>query len=548
MANKSYKIKDLEDRFLGAYNSQHNNRSDMTKYLDYYMNSVFYEPKKGEKFSRNQVPVNLMATFADKNIHFSCGFPEINVPTSAADPISRTKANLAEKLIQSVLKRSMGETMQKQFAQDGTLKSMAVAVTKFNFRTRQVSVKRYDPRYVFFTRSNQNSESISDFFIAFPVTKEEVKTKYGIDVVGGNIDPFKYNEDGGVDPLDGQEWTMQVIALDDEVRCSWVGETFIEKPHRHLMGGIPADICIPLPDPRDPLKGDFFLRTLVPLQAEINQAFKMRAGVVRKMGSPAIYAKGLYSRQLEEVLRALQGDGGLIGLKGQGELGVLAPPETTMIDNHIADLITNMMRIAGYGSASFGEATGANTSGDAYGMLFAPTTRSVDYQNISWRQFYAGICSKILYCFSRFYADNEPIKLEGYRPYNTLLGNSETENPLADNLSVQNDGTTVFTKIAIAGIRNVTIKMPNIQPVDQNAQDRLTYEMMATKSISRTTGFTRLRIESPEDELRLLEAEMSNPALNPEGMAKLATSVNGANNNGGSDVQQPNKRSATVTK
>lgn len=547
MSNKSYKIKDLEDRFNGAYNNQYNNRADMTKYLDYYMNSVFYEPKKGEKFSRNQVPVNLMATFADKNIHFSCGFPEINVPTTGADPMSREKANLAEKLIQSVFKRSLGDSMQKQFAQDGTLKSMAVAVTKFNFKTRQVSVRRYDPRYCFFTRSNKNDEAMSDLFIAFPVTAEEVFARYGVTPKGGSIDPFKYNDDGGIDPLDNQEWFMQVIALDDQVRCAWVGDTFIEPPHRHLMGGIPADICIPLPDPRDPLKGDFFLRTLVPLQAEINQAFKMRAGVVRKMGSPAIYAKGLYSRQLEEVLRALQGDGGLIGLKGQGELGVLAPPETTMIDNHIADLITQMMRIAGYGSASFGEATGANTSGDAYGMLFAPTTRSVDYQNVSWRQFYAGICSKILYCFERFYADNEPIKLEGYRPFNTLLGNGGTEDPTTDNLVAMNNGSAVFTKIAIAGIRNVTVKMPNIQPVDQNAQDRLTYEMMTTNAISRTTGFTRLRIESPEDELRLLEAEMSNPALNPDGMSKLVKSV-GNSNNGGSDVQRPNKRSQKVNK
>ena len=545
MSNKSYKIKDLEDRFNGAYNNQYNNRADMTRYLDYYMTSVFYEPKKGEKFSRNQVPVNLMAIFADKNIHFSCGFPEINVPTIGADPVSREKANLAEKLIQSVFKQSLGDSMQKRFAQDGTLKSMAVAVTKFNFKTRQVSVRRYDPRYCFFTRSNKSDEAISDLFIAFPVTAEEVFASYGLKPKGGSIDPFKYSDDGGIDPLDNQEWFMQVIALDDQVRCVWVGDTFVEPPHRHLMGGIPADICIPLPDPRVSLKGDFFLRKLIPLQAEINQAFKTRAGIVRKMGSPAIYVKGLYSRQLEEVLRALQGDGGLIGLKGQGELGILAPPETTMIDNHIADLIVQMMRIAGYGSASFGEATGANTSGDAYGMLFAPTTRSVDYQNVSWRQFYAGICSKILYCFERFYGDNEPIKLESYRPLNTLLGNSGTENPALDNLVAINNGSAVFTKSAIAGIRNVTIKMPNIQPVNQIAQDRLTYEMMTTNTISRTTGFTRLRIESPEDELRLLEVEMSNPALNPDGMSRLLKSV-GNSNNGGLDVQQPDKRSQKV--
>ena len=537
MSQKSYKLKDLEDRFLSAYNSQSNNRADMTRYLDYYMNSVFYEPKKGEKFSRNQVPVNLMATFADKNVHFSSGFPDIKIPTNGADPMSRTKANLAEKLVDSVLCQSMGETMQRQFAQDGTLKSMAVAVTKFNFETRKVTVKRYDPRFVFFTRSSKNGSSISDFFIAYPITVAECEAKYGVKPAEGSIDPFKYDDDGRVDPLDNQEWRMMIIALDDEVRCAWVGNTFIEKPHKHLMGGIPADIAIPLPDPRDPLKGDFFLRTLVPLQAEINQAFKMRAGIVRKMGSPAIYARGLYSRQLEEVLRALQGDGGLIGLKGQGELGVLAPPETKMIDSHISDIITQMMRIAGFGSASFGEATGANTSGDAYGMLFAPTTRSIDYQNIAWSQFYKGITSKILYCYETFYRDDEPIKIEGYRPYNTLLGNAGDELPEMAGLTT-NNGTAQFTKQFIAGIRNVVVKMPSVQPVDKNAQDRLTYEMAQTRVISRTTAYERLGIDSPEDELRLLQTEGADPTLNADGMAKIAQSMQPyVNPQGASNVQ-----------
>lgn len=535
MAQKSYKLKDVESRFNDAVNTQADHRGEILRHLDYYVNSVFYQPKKGEKFSRNQVPVNLMATFADKNIHFSSAFPEIKVLTNSGDPASRTKADLAEKLIDSVLEKSLGKSMQRKLSQDGTLKSMAVLVTSFDFTKREVNVKRYDPRNVFFTRSNRNSDQISELFIAYPVTVAEIREKYGIegDIKEGAVEPFTYDESGDVNHLDNQDWRMMVIFMDDEVRGAFVGDRWIEKPHKHLMGALPADIAIPLPDPREPLRGDFFIRTLVPLQAEINNAFKMRAGIVRKMGAPAIYARGLYSRQLEEVLRALQGDGGLIGLKGQGELGVLAPPETKMIDNHIADLITQMMRIAGFGSASFGEATGANTSGDAYGMLFSPTTRSMDYQNIAWVALYQSVASKILYCYTRFYQDNEPIRLTGYRPLATLMGNAD-DNAKTMPVFQQVNDELVFTKEALMGVRNILVTMPSVTPVDKNAMDRLTYEMATTGFISRTTGYERIGIKSPEDELRLLQEENMNPAVNPEGASKLISSMGG-----GQNVQQP---------
>jgi hypothetical protein len=519
MRKTTYDLKSLDADFQSAYNGGDDYHGDMVEYIDYYRNSAFYAVRKGERLPRNYITVNLLQTFADKNIQFNADFPKITCSNPITDDDSRLSTDLREKIVYATWAKSMGELLQPKWAADTTLQSVAIAETCWDRDAKEVYVKRYDPRYCYWVKSNNNDNTLQSFFMAVPVTKEEIWQKYGKVIGGSGIDPFAYDDTGVMEHLDDREWTMMITYVDDEVRAVWAGDQFIETPHKHDVGTFPIDICIPLPDYQTNLRGDFYLRPLIPLQAELNHAFKMRANIIRKMGSPAVWARGLYSRQLEEVLRALQGDGGLVGLKGQGELGILSPPETAMIDNHINDLILQMQRIAGYNNASFGESVGANASGDTYGMLFAPTTRSVGFQQQAWKGFYRSINSKILYLYDKKLTGGVKKKLVGYKPYTTVKGSHKNTTSSYDRGGVF---SVEFTRQNINGQYDTEIEFTPPAPKDELAWARLWYEMASAGQISKVTMYDKVGIKSPEDERQLLELEQSNPYLNPEGMSRLA--------------------------
>lgn len=518
-----YTILELDEEFQKAYNSNENYHGDMTDFLDYYMNSAFYAPRKGEPKSQNNLRINLLQTFADKNVHFTSKFPKISVSDGTSDDAGRMASDLREKIILATWDKSAGEIKQRKWSSDATLLTVAISEVCWDDKNSEVYIKRYDPRYCYWMRSNMNDDHLQAFYVAYPMSYEEVESRYGVKPThGSGIDPFAFDDSGLMEELDGREWTMVITRLDDTTRAVWAGDAFIEKPHKHNVGINPIDICVPMPDPTQTLKGDFYLRPLIPLQAELNHAFRMRSNIIRKMGSPAVWARGLYARQLEEVKRALQGDGGLVGLKGQGELGILSPPETSMIDNHINDIILQMQRIAGYNSATFGESVGANASGDTYGMLFAPTTRSVGYQNQAWKAFYEAINSKILYLYDKKLTAGRKKSLKAYKPKSVFTGVNKENEPQYQKAGVY---SIEFDRTVINGNYGSKAEFEDPAPQDELAKTRLWYEMAQAGQISKDTLYDKIGLQSPQDEIIKLESEQGNPILNPDGMSKLTQSA-----------------------
>ena len=514
-----FSLTELNSELESAIRNFEQYHADMEMYRKYYMYSAFYPKKSGQSPDKSELKINLLRVFADKLINYTSGFPNIKVPTPAAEKQAREAASIREKILYGVHEKSKTKMLQKQWAKDVGVRSVAVAETTFNLKKRCVEVKRYDPRFVFWQLSNDNDRSVVAFWAVFPITKEECLKKYGFTPDGNSIGfTFPSSANPLLASIDGKDWFLQAIRWDENTRVSWVGNRIIEEPHNHQMGIIPVDICMPFDDQEVSGFGSFYLEPLIAPQAELNHIVKQRANIAQRMGNPVVWGRGIHTRQFDDVKQNLSKQGGgFVGLKQTGELGLLQVNDVKLLGEHASDIVVNMMRLSGFSAAAFGESVGANTSGDALGMYFTPTQRLIEDQNIAWAAFYKSINAKILRLYDNFLKTNETVQLSGFSPRGTVLTAGE-----GDDKDYQSGGFQIgFDKNVIQGNYHSEVSFPNVTPKNEVAEKKFWIEAANMKIISRTTAYENIGLDSPEDELALLTQEQQEPALNPQGTQQM---------------------------
>lgn len=512
-----HSIKDLCSELEDALTNFNDYHSQMSKMLNYYKFSAFYTRKSGGA-AGDGFKANMLKVFADKNIHYSSREPIIKVPTTGSSPEQRQTASIREKIIYATRRYSGTPQLRKKWAFDGTIFSAAVAETGFDLKKRCAFVKRYDPRYCFWQMSNENENRVGAFWAVYPITADECEKRYGKRPKVDLLAKAGVNEDF-LRPIDGKQWFTLAIRWDDKVKVMWCGDIFIEVPHEHLQGGMPIDVCQPFQEGEQNWQGSFYLDPLVPLQAELNKVMMQRKAIAARMGNPTLWGRGINTRQKDDITSSLATvGGGMVGLKTNGELGLLQVNDTRMLKEHEDSIIAHMMRISGFGAATFGESVGANTSGDALGMYFTPTERLIENQNVSWNAFDESINSKILRAYDKFGKIGETFDLSGYSPAGTLLGISDSDSRMAyssGGFDVKFDRTVIsgnYTNICYPG---------EVTPKNEIANNEFWLQASQQGQISKTTFYEKIGILSPEDELELLKIEQAEPVLNPEGTSQI---------------------------
>lgn len=526
-----YDIKALNKELESAITNAAEYQSDMDRYLEFYLHSAYYQTKSGQQRNNNDLSNNLLRVFANANINFTSKFPTIKVPTTGASKEQRVAASLREKIIMSVWKKSNGALLQKKWAKDATILSVAVAETGFDIEGRCAFVKRYDPRMCFWQMSNGNDRRVIAFWAVVPITADEAFKKYGVRPTNnGGLSNSPFTQQF-MRQIDGKDWFLQAIRWDDKIRTAWIGDVQVEEPHEHMQGGIPIDICIPFDDLDPKGRGAFYLAPMVSMQANLNLTIQRRDNIVSRYSHPVMWGRGIISKQLDDIKAGMK-NGGFVGLKQGGELGILQLNDVKVLNEHEQALREDLLRISGFSAAAMGELAGANTSGDALGMYFTPTQRHIENQNISWIAFYESINAKILRVTEKFAKTGEEFEVAGYSPSGTLL--PMTDEP--EKMQYQRGGFAekFDAKEVIDGNYNSIVIMPAITPKNELEEKRLVMDMMNQKVLSRTTGFEMIGIESPEDELALLTQEQQEPALNPQGMQQLVAAATQAQ-----QVQEP---------
>lgn len=529
---QNYTFQSLDSEFTDLLNSHADHHDKMRNMVSFYQTSAFYSQKAGDPKPNSQLGVNLIKAFADKNINYTCKFPTIKVPHKGTDPQVREQCSLIEKVLYATHENNNTEQKQNEWAFDATVKSEAVAVTTFVLKAREVKIRRYDPQYCYFKFANQNDRTLQAFFVAIPMTADQIEAQFGVRPTSSNIPAVQVTLDGNSVPVDGVNRYFVVYRWDDKVFCAWAGNTWLQQPYNHGYGFIPVDSCQPFEAQDLTQRGFYFLDPLLPLQAEYNDIFRRRSAFVKKSGKPTLWGRGIMANQWDEVKKAAKGEGGAIGLKANGELGFLTPPNTDLFDTHLDRLFEQMKNIAGFPSATFGEMVGANTSGNALSMYFQPTTQSIERQWIAWKQFYQGINEKVLRLYETFLRADEQLELYGHMPKGSFeyLEQTDENGQKYYRRKYQSGGYSVtFNKSTIDGYYRSIILPPKPTPQDEVAYKTLLIQAAANNLLARTTIYEEWGIVDPEDELDLLAAEREDPRLHPEVLAQATSALNGLN-------------------
>jgi hypothetical protein len=508
--------------------------------MEFYKKSAFYVPVNGQAPDKVNKKQNLLRVFADKNIEYTAKMPLTKVPTSGPDQKSRQSASNREKIINGVHRKSGMAKLQKKWARDVTLYAIAIAETTFDLKDRCVKVKRHKPLKVYWQRSNDSEDRVIAFWAVFAITKEEAKRTYGVTPTSDPIGIDAKRSFSKV--LDGQEWFTMAIRWDDETRVKWIGDQMVEQPHNHLLGEIPIDICDPFEsEDEDELFPAFYLEPLIPLQAELNDAFYRRSTIVRRMSSPIAWVSGgaAAGKKGDDIKAQFEKPGGgVLSLSKDGQAGLLQLNDTRVINEHIADIIIGMTRIAGFGNAAFGESVGANTSGDALGMYFNATQRKIETQYISWTSFFESINAKILKFYAKMLTATEQVSLDGFSPAPTLMAIKNKDG--SDSYKVERGAYSItFTRDDIGQNFSSVIIAPTNTPKNELAERQWATNAVGQKVISRTTAYEFMGIQSPEDELELLKAEQQDPSMNPDGLKKMVDAMVASQGGMGGGQGQP---------
>jgi hypothetical protein len=493
----------------------------MRQHRLFYKNSAFFQNLAGQRPDKNDVYQNLLQVFADKNIEYTSALPQMKVPTTGADPMQRQAASVREKILLAVHRKNGTAKLQKKWAFDATIFSVAVAETTFDLRERCVKIRRYNPRKVFWQLSNDNEQRVVAFWAVFSITADEAWQTYGVrpdaDLIGSQARAsFSH-------ALDGKEWFTMAIRWDNKTRVKWIGNKIVEEPHNHMLGEIPIDLCAPIEDAdEDEQFPGFYLDPLIPLQAELNDSFYRRGRIVRRMSSPVVWVRGVPAGKRLEDMKAemAKPGGGVLGLSTNGEAGLLQMNETKMLNDHEDRTIIAMTRLSGYGNAAFGESVGANTSGDALGMYFNATQRKITHQFIDWTAFYESINAKILRFYETFLKTGEQASLSGYAPAGTISAIEDGEGGV---MYKRDSGTfdVSFDRSVIGKNYTSVVIPPPATPKNEIEEKRIAIDAVRAKFLSRTTAYESFGILSPEDELELLKQEEQEAVLNPQGLQQI---------------------------
>lgn len=506
----------LQREFDGVRIEMNEYHEHMQFFAEAYESNVFYKAKPNSP-ARERVGVNLLQAFADKNWFYLSRFPKISVPSL---PDNREAASKTEKLLYANHDLNDTDLLWGQYTFDGTVMSAAINLTDIDYKTRRVRYQRIDPRRAYWTTSDLQGTEVEVFWSAIPMRKSAIKRKFGVDVTGSRAEGLDYWKDYdhiSTGNITDDPYYMVVTRVDHDTMTRWCGDKFLMTSHKHMLGCQPVDIALPVRLATNDYKGDFFLRRLKELQAQFNEAWRQRANIVTRLGNPAVWGRNINNNQLQDVKDGLSMDGGFIGLKENGELGILTIPETAMIDKTLLDIYGRMQDIAGFPPAAFGNVAGANTSGDALGMYYQPTTRQIDHQNKAYKRFLQNINKKTILLYRQLLKTDESITLEGYVP---SMKKYAYDGQLVNQGGQYED---IFRKEDLVTLKSV-VTTDAVTPKDDIAYKRLMSEMMRDGTISKTTGLDEIGFLSPQDEIDLLEAELSNPKLNPDGMSKLLTS------------------------
>jgi len=288
-------------------------------------------------------------------------------------------------------------------------------------------------------------------------------------------------------------WTDSSYAL-------WVGGEEIEN------GPNPYDFipftAIPNIDAGLGIFGESDVDQILEINEELNQVISHMAYIEKRFMNPT-YLWQVPPENYVDLATRIAGGGGVIPLYGRSDVKLLEIPQLPAEYGELVDRLRIYgVELSGLSELAFsGEAGGSVNTGASLTVNFTNVLATLGLKQVNWTVGLQRLLSQLLYHL-------ESMKEIGVVPDSSVKSTAGGKS-----------GMVKLTGQDIKGHRRVTVTWPGVLPRDDVGAAQLVIQQVQAGIKSRRTGMEELGVRYPEDELKRIEEEQENPALNPEGTA-----------------------------
>jgi len=346
---------------------------------------------------------------------------------------------------------------------------------------KSFKIQNIFPGHVRTKFSSDNYDEVDYVIVVQVLSRRQIEYKYGVDVPptkSENVDTSAIWEGF---QLDDENYAVVYHYYDAGVRVVKSGNTILDKAV-HNLPRIPFTI---IPAYREGFKGwgTSYLKDIIPIQKEHNEAISDEATIEKIFAEPKVVIRNATQKDIDNIKQMWKS--GVIASRTNLEVapfefsGTLFP-----IEQRIQKIEDRFYRISGLGPAVFGLPPGSINTGASLTVQYAPTLQAAQIVWTSWKP--------RLLSMLRFFLET----LEAKGGTNKEYG--------------------VPYKEIIRGNYDVELKTPFKLPRDEavNISNELNKYQQGIQS--KTTTMTNLGVKSPEDELALRAWEDFNPILSPD--------------------------------
>lgn len=483
-----------------------------------------YDVVRGQRGPmRHNIPLPFGQAMTVKHSYRIAGrLPDVVVDRREESPQERFRSDTMEKMVWGIIRESKGETEFADAAWDGSQLGASCFQIYWNVKKQMPIFKSLDPGAVLVVRGLNDPFDFQRFYRFWSVPKSVFQAEYRNSSVRGEKVRV---EDCSVDDVTIVECsdtkTATRFALEDGILLDeW----------SHDYGFVPYTV-IPNIGPQRRIWGwaDYeFTRALIQY---LPQLLGREADILRAVANGSYLEKG--TGQSPEALNAALQKGGVIPSKRDSSVEPIQPPDVPAFADAHRESVMQYIKMLGFApDAAWGD--GAAGSGSDRGLQLQPLQELSTMKQLNWS---VGLSRLFRMAFEMI--EGKQVGTARYRgktqkgarrsPFNILIGpnvepvsepnpdfNPETLDGGEDFIDVPRDPKVLFD-----GDHDVRFEWQNRVDPDDPAFVLSELNKFQQGAQSLRTTLERLGVESPEDEMNLIEQESERFPWLRQGMIQM---------------------------
>lgn len=479
------------------------------------------ERKNSPEFSRHRITLPYAQATTVKHANRIAGrMPDVIVDRREESAQERHRSDTIEKIVWGIHRESNGEVCLSGAAWDGSQIGSACFEAYFDPRRQMPLYRDVDPASVVVVRGVDDPHDFERVYRFWSVPLASLQAQYrnrefaGFPVELGNIEPRQ--------KVDGREYVTIVQTSDRRRAVRFVMEGRVGlQAWTHDYGFTPY-VVIPNLGPERKVWGWADYEFIRDLARYLPVYFGREADILKMVANGAFKVKG--TKLSTSAVRRILSNGGILPVGREGDVEPVEVPQVPAFAESHLERARTMLNDLGFSPpAAWGD--GAAGSGSDRGLQLQPMLELTNLKQINWG---AGLSRLGSMCLRMIDLKQvEPTRYRGVAkrgarksPFNLLIG-PEVEPVVQQSDDGEDIELPRSPKELFDGDYSVRFVWQNRIDVDDPAYVASELNKFAQGVQSLRTTLERLGIQSPEDEIKLIEDEAERHPWLRDGMIKL---------------------------